>query len=324
MAFNPTAYSLSILDQRWVLFVKVAELGSLTQAAHALNILPSAISRQIAQLEDYCGGRLFRRTGRGVVLNEFGLIIYQRMRPLITQVDQLVDDIVAANSVAVGEVHVGLLPSTVPMFASKLSLIAQRQFPCVRLHLVEGAGVQLDEWLGAGRLDLALLLRDPPLKDPQEPCLLSLPLSLIGLADDPVIRLGQIAFTELEGLPLILPPHRDALRRRLDFLATERGMQLTVALEADTIQLQRATSATGMGYAIVAAMDLSACGLPQLGAARIVHPELTRHIVLGTTQNRAHTVATRSIAGAIRTLFAQDMASRIDTPGLSEQPDHVA
>jgi len=324
MTSNPTAYSLSILDQRWALFVKVAELGSLTQAAHALNVLPSAISRQIGQLEDYCGGRLFRRTGRGVVLSEFGAIVYQRMLPLITQVDQLADDIIAANSVAVGEVHVGLLPSTVPMFASRLSLIARRQFPRVRLHLVEGASAQLDEWLDAGRLDLALLLRERPLTDVQEPCLLSLPLNLIGPADDPIIGPGRISFTELEGLPLILPAHPHVLRRRLDSLASERSMQLTVALEADTIQLQRATSATGLGYAIVAAMDLRACGLPRLGAARIVQPELTRHIVLGTTRHRAQTVATRCIAGAIRTLFAQNAASQIDAPGRGEQPAHVA
>src|SRR3954470_7593332 len=164
MTFNPTAGSLSILDQRWILFVKVAELGSLTQAAHALNVQPSAISRQIARLEDNCGGRLFRRTGHGMVLSEFGVFIYQRMRPLTTQVDQLVDDIDAASSVAIGDVHVGVLPSTMPMFASKLCLIARRRFPCVRLHLVEGGGAQLEEWLSAGRLDLALLLRERPLK----------------------------------------------------------------------------------------------------------------------------------------------------------------
>lgn len=323
MTLNPTAGSLSILDQRWILFVKVAELGCLTQAAHALKVLPAAISRQIAQLEVDCGGRLFRRAGPGMVLSEFGVLIYQRMRPLTTEVDQLVDDIAASASVAVGDVHVGVLPSTVPMFASKLCLIVQRRFPWVRLHLVEGASAQLEEWLGAGRLDLALLLRERPLKNLQEPCLLSLPLNLIGLADDPVIRRGQIAFAALEELPLILPSQRDVLRRRLDFLAYERGMQLTVALEADTIELQRATSATGIGYAIFASMDVNVSGLPRLGAARIVHPELTRHIVLHATQHRAHTVATRSIASAIRSLFVRDVPGQADWPRVEGQSKHL-
>ncbi|MGK5078761.1 LysR family transcriptional regulator [Janthinobacterium sp. HLX7-2] len=307
--------TLPILDLRWGVFAKVAELGSLTNAAHAINSPVSAISRQLAQLEGYCGGKLFRRTGRGVVLTEFGAVIYQRIRPLIIKTDQLVDDIVATHSVAIGEVHVGLLPSAVPAFASKIFAMVQRQFPRIRLHLVEGSGTQLEEWLSTGRLDLALLLRERALEDLDEPRLLSIALSLIGPTDDPVIAQGQIAFAALEGLPLILPAQPHVLRRRLDLLARERGMRFSVALEADTIQLQRETSATGLGYAIVASLADPSAGLSRLGAARIVQPELTRHIVLGTTQHRPHTLATRCVAGVIRTVFAKDGAAH---PGLPE------
>ncbi|MGK5078759.1 LysR family transcriptional regulator [Janthinobacterium sp. HLX7-2] len=295
---------LPILDSRWSLFAKVAELGSLTQAANALNSPSSVISRQIAQLETQCGGKLFRRTGRGVVLTEFGEVIYLRIRPLITETDQLADDILATSSVPIGEVHVGLLPSAVPIMAGKLFRATMAKFPRIRLHLVEGSSAQLEEWLSTGRLDIALLLRERPVEDLDEPILRSITLDLIGPVDDPLIASGQIAFAALEGLPLILPAEPHVLRRRLDLLARERGIRLTVALEADTIQLQRELSATGIGYAIVASLPEPAGCSSGLAAARIVQPELIRHIVLGTTQHRPHTLATRSIDGLIKSLFA--------------------
>ena len=126
---------LPILDPRWGLFAKVAELGSLTRVANALNSPQSAISRQIAQLETQCGGKLFRRTGRGVVLTEFGEVIHARILPLIAEADRLADDILTTNSIPMGEVRVGLLPSSVSMFAGRLYRRAREQFPRVHLHL---------------------------------------------------------------------------------------------------------------------------------------------------------------------------------------------
>jgi DNA-binding transcriptional LysR family regulator len=84
---------LSILDSKWALFVKVTELGSLTHAAAVLDMPQSVISRQIGVLERECGSRLFRRTGRGVVLTDFGQQIFPRVKALIAQADPLSDDI---------------------------------------------------------------------------------------------------------------------------------------------------------------------------------------------------------------------------------------
>lgn len=75
----------SILDPKWSVFIKVAELGSLTKAATAIDVPQSMVSRHISQLEQQCGSRLFRRTGRGVVLTEFGEQIFPRIEALIAE-----------------------------------------------------------------------------------------------------------------------------------------------------------------------------------------------------------------------------------------------
>src|SRR5262249_47225939 len=151
---------------KWTLFTNVAELGSLTHAAAVLDVPQSVLSRNIGALERECGARLFRRTGRGVVLTDFGQQIYPRVKQLIAQADQLVDDIRTSGGDPVGTVRVGILPSIVPILAGPLCRAVAERFRKVSLHLTEGSSVQLEDWLNQGRLDLSLLLREGSVEVP--------------------------------------------------------------------------------------------------------------------------------------------------------------
>lgn len=293
---------LSIVDTKWALFVKVTELGSLTHAAAALDVPQSVISRQIGVLERECGARLFRRTGRGVVLTDFGQQIFSRVKALIAQADQLSDDIRTSSGEPLGEVRFGLLPSVVPTFSGPLYRAVAQRFPKVRLHLTEGSSVQLEDWLNQGRLDLSLLLREGDVEQPGELTLRRMSLSLIGPPDDPLTRQPTVQFDQLAGLPLVLPGEPHLMRARLNALAVQRGVKLNVAVEADSITLQEEIVVAGAGYAIVAAPAI-ASGLPKrFSAATIVNPNLSRRVVLSTTLLRPHTLATRAISAVVQEL----------------------
>jgi DNA-binding transcriptional LysR family regulator len=293
---------LSILDSKWVLFVKVTELGSLTHAAAALNVPQSVISRQINALERECGARLFRRTGRGVVLTDFGQKIFPSFKALIAQADQLADDIRTSSGEPIGEARLGLLPSVVRTFSGPLYRAVAQRFPKVRLHLTEGSSVQLEDWLNQGRLDLSLLLREDDIEQPGELTLTKMSLSLIGPLDDLLTSQSTVQFDQLDGLPLVLPGEPHLLRARLTALAIQRGVKLNVAMEADSISLQQEIVIAGGGYAIVADATL-APGLPKrFSAAHIVNPGLSRRVILSTTLLRPHTLATRAVATLVQEL----------------------
>jgi LysR family transcriptional regulator, nitrogen assimilation regulatory protein len=295
---------LSILDPKWGVFVKVTELGSLTHAAAVLDMPQSVISRQIAMLERECGTRLFRRTGRGVVLSDFGQQIFPRVKALMAQADQLADDIRTSGSDPLGDVRLGVLPSMVPSFCGKLYREAIARFPKVRLHFTEGSSVQLEDWLNQGRLDLSLLLREDEREQPGEPTLRRVSLSLIGPAEDPLTEQKSIEFDQLAGLPLVLPGEPHLLRARLDVLARQRRIKLTVHIEADSIRLQEALVAAGGGYAIAASRTPTS---PELSAALIINPELSRRLVLSPTLLRPHTLATRVISKLIQETAPTDL-----------------
>ena len=77
----------------WKLFIDATELGSLSKVALVYGTSQPHISRRIGELEQECGGRLFLRTGRGVVLTELGQRIAPRVRAWLTSTEQLANDV---------------------------------------------------------------------------------------------------------------------------------------------------------------------------------------------------------------------------------------
>jgi DNA-binding transcriptional LysR family regulator len=300
---------LTVIDPRWEAFLKVAQLGSFTRAAVALDCLQSVLSRQIALLESQCGERLFRRTGRGVVLTDFGEHVYARMRPLLEHAGQVEDGIRTLGGEAIGEVRVGLLPSTVKSIAGRLFRAVRSTHPKVVLHFTDGASGHLEEWLREGRLDLSLLLREDMEERPDQPTLAHIDLVLIGPPGDPRMELAAFRFADLQGLPLIVPAQPHLLRERLDRVAREQGVSLNIAMEADSVQLQQELVAAGAGYSIVAQSTAQAdVEAGAIVARPIVQPSMARRIVLGSSPRRASTRATREVA---RLMFEmRDVLSR--------------
>ena len=79
-------------------FIKVAELGSLSKAAEALYISPSAVLQQINNLESNLGTKLFHRTQQGTSLTEAGNILFTEGPKLISISQEIRSQISALQS----------------------------------------------------------------------------------------------------------------------------------------------------------------------------------------------------------------------------------
>lgn len=69
-------------------FAKVVEEGSFSSAARSLKLTPSAVSKQIARLEDRLGVRLLNRTTRRLSATEEGAAFYQRAARILSDIDE--------------------------------------------------------------------------------------------------------------------------------------------------------------------------------------------------------------------------------------------
>lgn len=301
---HPGATAASIIDPRWKVFLQVAQLGSMSGASVTLDLPQSVVSRYVSQLEKLAGAPLFRRTGRGVVLTDFGEEVHPRITALVQASDQLLDDMRTRSGEPRGDIRLGLLPSTAPLLAGPLSTEVRRLYPLVRLHFTEGSSAQLEEWLLQGRLDFALLLREDGVLCPGDTVLAEMPLCLVVPVQHPLAQQGSIPFQTVCTLPLLLPSEPHPLRARLNQLAQTHGWSLSVAQEADSIRLQHELVASGSGFAITAGTFHSQ-DAQRLAMLRVTDPVLMRSVVLGTTTHRPHTLASKYIGQLVRTLGAR-------------------
>jgi DNA-binding transcriptional LysR family regulator len=79
---------MSFLDQMLV-FTRVAELSSFTQAADSLGLPKASVSMAVQQLENRLAVRLLHRTTRKVVLSNDGQVFYERCKDALADMDEL-------------------------------------------------------------------------------------------------------------------------------------------------------------------------------------------------------------------------------------------
>jgi LysR family transcriptional regulator, nitrogen assimilation regulatory protein len=303
----------------WKLFIDAAEMGSLSKVAVAYGTSQPHISRQISELERECGGRLFQRTGRGVVLTELGQRIAPKVRAWMASTEQLANEVRTSAGSPIGKVRIGSLPSTAHPLVSTLYRRLKEQYPLVQLAVREGQGAQLETWLEDGSVDLAILYRTSPSPKNGDIYLVETPTHLVSAAGDPLTSRRTVPFSALHNLPLVLFCRPNSWRNQLEQLSIEHNVSLNVALEADSLSLQTHIVAEGGIYALLGPYAIAAASKDcRVQSSKLVDPGVARHIALAMSRHGQLTLACRSVmqlardiaksdaAGLHRTLLGQD------------------
>lgn len=288
------------------LFLEVAELGSLTKVAAHRQTVQSHISRQISDLESACGGALFRRTGRGVVLTEFGQYVEKRVRQWIQQSDELFGDIQQSAKIPMGEVKLGILPSAAHPLMTQVFKKLHHEFPKIQLNIREGQGSELDALLDTGSVDMAILFRYEKPHSHDE-VLLSTASTYLVSSPGLSLTFGEsVDFKRLEGLPLVLPRKGSHWRSILDETARSKGFQLQAEVEADSLKVQKEIIANNPHmYALLGPFSVNEeLRSGRLQSAKITAPDLKRYVTLAMPKQGHITQASRTVADMIKMTVA--------------------
>ena len=181
----------------WKLFIDAAEIASLSKVALAYGTSQPHISRRIGELERECGGRLFERTGRGVVLTELGQRIAPQVRAWLASSDQLANDVRTSAGTPIGKVRIGSLPSTAHPLVSTLHKRLKERFPLIQLVVREGQGAQLETWLEDGSVDIAILYRTSGSPKNDDTYLVETSTYLVSAAGDALTSRPTVRFSAL-------------------------------------------------------------------------------------------------------------------------------
>jgi DNA-binding transcriptional LysR family regulator len=294
----------------WKLFIEAAELGSLSKVAMAYGTSQPHISRRIRELEQECGGRLFERTGRGVVLTELGQRIAPKVRAWLASSDQLANDVRMSAGTPIGKVRIGSLPSTAYPLVSTLHKRLKERYPLIQLAVREGQGAQLETWLEDGSVDLAILYRTSGSPKNADTYLVETSTYLVSAAGDPLTSRPTVRFSKLHNLPLVLFCRPSSWRNHLEQISAERSVSLNVALEADSLTLQTHIVSEGGIYALLGPYAVAAASKDcRLQSSKLVDPVVTRHIALAMSRHGHLTLACRTVMQITREIAKSGVAA---------------
>ena len=263
-------------------FVAIAEHGTFTKAASKVYVAQSALSHQLAQLEQEVGAVLFHRSRRGVELTEAGQVFHAHALSILRQVEDAKDSVASLSESPAGRVVFGIPHSASHALALPLLEAVKSRLPCVQLELTEELTGNLTRQLHAGTIHLAVLFDDGNLDEFDADVLVSERMSLIFRSDRLVTRKRNISLRDALRQPLILPAHPHGVRPIVERAASEAGLPSpSVIADISSISILRTSLLADMGCTILPVMPMKQeIDQGVLSAIPIVSPLVSRRVAL--------------------------------------------
>jgi DNA-binding transcriptional LysR family regulator len=185
---------------------KVAEVNSFTKAADMLGLTQSAVSHAIQNLEKEFGFPLVNRNRSGITLTNEGETMLLTIRKVLHFNEKVQQE--AANIVGLtkGTIRIGIFTSVSTNWLPTIIKLMEAKYPDIRIELVEGDYVEIEEWLLSGEIDCGFINVSHsnqfdviPLTKDRLLCIVS--------SESKLYHQPTISFKQLETEPFIMPAY---------------------------------------------------------------------------------------------------------------------
>ncbi len=281
-------------------FVTVAETGNVTRASTLLNLVQPAVSRQLRLLEEDVGIELFERGRHGMQLTPSGKTLLDYARRILNEVARAKAEIRPADRPVAGIVSIGLLASTSDLLATLLVAEVHRLYPDIRLRLTIGYAGHLQDWLEAGDLDAALVYGQKENAALHVKAVIEENLWVVAPGAARLTRRRPVPLARVARERFVLPAASRGLRALIEHAVAQAGLELKVAAETNSVNVQKELVMQGHGWTILPAVGVQReleAGL--LSAAPLAAPGLARTIVLAAPSSRQATAPVRCVVGVL-------------------------
>ena len=288
-------------------FLAIAEHGSFSKAASTVYVAQSALSHQLAQLEEELGQPLFHRLPRGVELTPAGRAFHPHALSILRQVEDARHSVTQAEGEVAGKVIFGIPHSVSQALALPLLKAVRAALPRVELELTEELTGNLTPQLRTGLIHLAVLFDDGQLDEFRCHPLLEESLLLISPADAPDAPSGPISLRDALRLPLILPASPHGVRPIIEAAAKQAGLAApNVVADISSISILRTSLLAGLGHTLLPPMPMQhELERGELRAVPIDPKTLTRRIMLCASRHIPASAATLAVARVVQSVTTQ-------------------
>lgn len=138
-------------------FLAVAREENITKAASLLHVTQPTLSRQIQQLEEELGVKLFRRSQYRVILTDDGMLLRRRAQEIVELADKAQRELRHTEAELTGEIAIGCGESVGMTFLSQHIREFRRLHPQVQFRIYSANADDIKEHIEKGLLDMGLL-----------------------------------------------------------------------------------------------------------------------------------------------------------------------
>lgn len=196
-------------------FLAITREESITGAANSLHITQPTLSRQIKDLEEELGQKLFVRGSHRITLTAEGMLLRKRAEEIIAMVDKTQQEFYSMKGNLSGDIYIGGGETEAMNYIASVCHEIQIDYPDIRYHLYSGNAEDVTERLDKGLLDFGLLIQPT---DITKYNYLNIPAKdrwgVLMLKTCPLAKKEEIKATDLIGLPLIFS--RQVLQSRTE------------------------------------------------------------------------------------------------------------
>lgn len=230
-------------------FVAAAKEESMTNAALKLHVTQPTLSRQIKELEEELGQKLFVRGNYNIRLTPEGEILYKRALDILEMVDLTASEFASMNAFNGGDLYLGCAESDGIALLAKAARQLRSEYANVHFHLYSGNSETVSERLDKGLLDFAVVVQNVDLSKYAH---LDLPVTdtwgLIMRKDSPMVSKASIGVEELLHLPLIAS--RQGATNEMPEWLQKNYDRLNIVATYDLIFNASILVREGLGYAL--------------------------------------------------------------------------
>ncbi|WP_181347181.1 LysR family transcriptional regulator [Thalassobacillus sp. CUG 92003] len=233
-------------------FIEVAEREHISEAALHLHVAQSAVSRQIANLENELGVKLFEREGRNIKLTPIGKIFADYTKSALKAIDHASKQVEEYLDPDRGVIHIGfptslaghLLPTVISSF--------KEQHPNVAFQLRQGSYHYLIDAVKKRDIDLAFL-GPVPKKDPDvtSDILFTESISALLPLDHYLADSDSIILSDLKHDQFILFPEGYILRDIVVDACKQAGFSPTILSEGEDLDAIKGLVSAGLGVTLL-------------------------------------------------------------------------
>ena len=264
-------HEAGVLSNAFRYFLAVAESGSIRAAARELNIVSSAVNRQILLLEDQLGIRLFDRVGRGLRLSEAGQVLVRHLRATLVHVDEALSELDALRGLRRGAVRIATVESVSVDRLPRLLSAFWALYPGIETAITVAGSEAVERMVETGEADIGFTF-NPRDDDIFVAVFAEIHrISALMAPTHPLAARPALTIADLAGEPLALPARGLSLREALDPALARNARALTARVESDSLRLMSTLAREGTVIAFHTPVGIER----ELAAGTLVLKDLT-------------------------------------------------